>query len=221
MSREEFMKELRALLTDLTAEEREEALQYYEDYFEDAGPDKEAEIIREFESPQKLAQVIKDGVKAETQETGEYRETGYHDTRYEAVSPPAAKKKYWTSTPLKIVLIALIIIFGLSTVVPIAGGVLCVVFAVLVAAAAIVFVLPFVGIILMFVGIVLIGAGITQMFYSLIEACLLAGAGFLLIAAGAVFTAFAWWLLWKVVPPVFRKAVDFCRGIFHRKEERR
>ena len=37
MNREEFMAKLKALLGDIPAEEREEALQYYEDYFDDAG----------------------------------------------------------------------------------------------------------------------------------------------------------------------------------------
>ena len=46
MNREEFMAKLKALLGDIPAEEREEALQYYEDYFDDAGADNEAEVIR-------------------------------------------------------------------------------------------------------------------------------------------------------------------------------
>ncbi len=37
MNREEFMAKLKALLGDIPADEREEALQYYEDYFDDAG----------------------------------------------------------------------------------------------------------------------------------------------------------------------------------------
>ena len=34
MNREEFMAKLKALLGDIPADEREEALQYYEDYFD-------------------------------------------------------------------------------------------------------------------------------------------------------------------------------------------
>lgn len=221
MSREEFMKELRALLTDLTEEEREEALQYYEDYFEDAGADKEAEIIRELGSPAQLAEVIKEGLKGTAEEMGEYRETGYHDTRYEAVQPPARKKNYWTSTPLKIALIVLIVIIGIPTVIPAAGAVLGVIFGIFAAVIGVLLALAFGGIALVIAGLVLIGAGITQIFHSAIAACLLAGAGFLLIAIGAIFTAFVWWLAWKIVPPVIRRVVDFCRGFFRRKEERR
>ena len=62
MNRIEFMNQLRALLTDLPTNEREEALTYYENYFEDAGEDNEARIIREFGSPGRLSAIIRDEV---------------------------------------------------------------------------------------------------------------------------------------------------------------
>lgn len=58
MNRIEFMKQLEILLQNLPEEERKDALQYYEGYFEDAGPDKEQEIIRELKSPQDVARII-------------------------------------------------------------------------------------------------------------------------------------------------------------------
>lgn len=42
MTRTEFMKQLQDLLSDISKNEREEALQYYNDYFDDAGPEEEA-----------------------------------------------------------------------------------------------------------------------------------------------------------------------------------
>ena len=39
MTRTEFMKQLQDLLSDISKNEREEALQYYNDYFDDAGPE--------------------------------------------------------------------------------------------------------------------------------------------------------------------------------------
>ena len=76
MNREEFMAKLKALLGDIPAEEREEALQYYEDYFDDAGADNEAEVIRELESPQRVAAMIKNDLK-HTGNDGEFTENGY------------------------------------------------------------------------------------------------------------------------------------------------
>ena len=49
MNKEQFLKELEDLLQDIDATEREEALNYYRDYFEDAGSEHEQEIINTLE----------------------------------------------------------------------------------------------------------------------------------------------------------------------------
>lgn len=59
MNRKEFMSRLSQLLDGVSKEEREEALTYYENYFEDAGPENEQNIIRELESPEKVAEIIR------------------------------------------------------------------------------------------------------------------------------------------------------------------
>ena len=55
MTRDAFMKELAYLLQDMDTEDRQDALQYYNDYFDEAGPDREPEIIKELGSPEQLA----------------------------------------------------------------------------------------------------------------------------------------------------------------------
>ncbi len=50
MTRDEYMKELEYLLQDIQDEDKEDALQYYRDYFDEAGPQKEEEIIDELGS---------------------------------------------------------------------------------------------------------------------------------------------------------------------------
>ena len=54
MNRVEFMAELERLLADLPEDERQAAVQYYADYFADAGAENEAEVIRELGSPEFL-----------------------------------------------------------------------------------------------------------------------------------------------------------------------
>ena len=99
MDRKTYMKELAYLLQDMSEEEREEALQYYEDYFEDAGPEKEAEVIAELGSLERLAAMIRAGVNGgfEEQET-EYTEHGVEHDRYkmpggELVPPEMVQRK--------------------------------------------------------------------------------------------------------------------------------
>lgn len=78
MNREQFIRELERLLKDLPAGEREAAIQYYNDYFDDAGAENEAQVIRELGSPAQVAGTIRDGMS----ENGEYTERGYENTRF-------------------------------------------------------------------------------------------------------------------------------------------
>lgn len=93
MNRIEFMTELAALLQDIPVVERQEAMKYYNDYFDDAGEENEHQVIEELESPAKVAATIKADLG--TQETvqqsenyGEFTETGYRDTRFEKKDVP-------------------------------------------------------------------------------------------------------------------------------------
>ena len=63
MTKQEFLEKLAAFLQDIPAEEREAALECYRGYFDDAGEGREAEVIRELESPEKVAEQIKNGLK--------------------------------------------------------------------------------------------------------------------------------------------------------------
>lgn len=56
MNRIEFMEELSGLLQDIPEEDRMDALNYYNDYFDDAGAENEKNVIDELESPEKWLQ---------------------------------------------------------------------------------------------------------------------------------------------------------------------
>ena len=81
MNRMEFMIQLERLLADIPASERQEALEYYNSYFDDAGPENEASVIRELGSPGKVAAIIKADLRENNERYGEYTERGYTDTR--------------------------------------------------------------------------------------------------------------------------------------------
>ena len=85
MTKPEFMKELESLLLDIPLEEREEALQYYNGYFEDAGEDHEEEIMKELGSPKRVASIIKADLNSndtDRENRGYFTETGYQDNLY-------------------------------------------------------------------------------------------------------------------------------------------
>lgn len=77
MNRSEFMFRLAQLLADLSQSERSEALQYYQDYFDDAGPENEQRIIAELGSPEIVAASIKAGLSSEDSAKGEFSERGF------------------------------------------------------------------------------------------------------------------------------------------------
>lgn len=59
MNRADFMKQLESLLTGIAPTEREEAIQYYSDYFDDAGAENEQEVIEALGNPARVAENIK------------------------------------------------------------------------------------------------------------------------------------------------------------------
>ncbi|MCM1123747.1 MAG: DUF1700 domain-containing protein [Eubacterium sp.] len=76
MNRAEFMRRLTGLLGDVPPTEREEAIQYYNDYFDDAGAENESSVIASLGSPEELARSIKAGLN-DGGGSGEFTETGF------------------------------------------------------------------------------------------------------------------------------------------------
>jgi uncharacterized membrane protein len=58
MNRTEFMRQLEKLLHDIPVGEREEAIQYYNDYFDDAGVEREPDVIESLGNPARVARTI-------------------------------------------------------------------------------------------------------------------------------------------------------------------
>lgn len=66
MTRQEYMQQLATLLAAMPEAERRDALDYYEEYFDAAGPEKEAQTIQELGSPQNVAEKIWEGTGAQS-----------------------------------------------------------------------------------------------------------------------------------------------------------
>lgn len=92
MTRDEFMKELAYLLQDIQDEDKDDAVQYYTDYFEEAGPDKEAEVIQELGSPERIAAIIRADIARHLESGGEFTEQGYQDERFRDPGYAMAKR---------------------------------------------------------------------------------------------------------------------------------
>lgn len=93
MNRQEFLNELENLLKNLPEADRKEAIQYYQDYFEDAGEENEAQVIKELGTPQRVAAIIQEDLRNEdTAEKGEFTEQGYYNPAFEKKNADAVVK---------------------------------------------------------------------------------------------------------------------------------
>lgn len=69
MNRVQFIERLKYLLQDIPEDERKDAIEYYENYFDEAGPEQEKSVIEELESPEKVAAIIRESVGYEESKT--------------------------------------------------------------------------------------------------------------------------------------------------------
>ena len=93
MNRLEYMSRLNDLLADISAEDRRDALQYYEDYFDEAGAGNEARVISDLGTPETVAKGIKDGLFMEdTLKEGQFTEYGYDDPEKKRIRYAVAEK---------------------------------------------------------------------------------------------------------------------------------
>ncbi len=82
MRKEAFLRQLEYLLQDLPEIEREEAMNYYRDYLDEAGSENEEDVLREFGSPERIAAIIRSDVNGNLEDGGSFTEKGYEDERF-------------------------------------------------------------------------------------------------------------------------------------------
>lgn len=80
MNRIDFMNRLSLLLSDIPENEREEAIQYYNDYLNDAGVENEEEVLEALGAPEDLAASIRKGLLEGSGQEGEFSEKGYRES---------------------------------------------------------------------------------------------------------------------------------------------
>lgn len=68
MTRDEFLTKLRTLIAEMPKEERDDVMTYYNEYFDDAGPENEQDVIRQLGSPEAVACEVMGGVFRSKQE---------------------------------------------------------------------------------------------------------------------------------------------------------
>lgn len=220
MSRKAFMARLDELLADITEAEKDEALSYYEEYFEDAGPENEEEVISSLGSPEKVAATIKAGLSENAQEEGEFSETGYTNSYYDVKDEVATvnnRKGLGGIGTGGWIIILILCLFALPILGPILLGIAGTIFGVLVAIAAVIFAVLVTGIALVVAAVAMVAAGFAALFATPLVGVALIGAALLVAGIGILISILGFWVITKVVPPLFRGFVELIRRPFVRK----
>lgn len=244
MNRAEFMRRLSELLKDVPPAERDAALQYYNDYFDDAGAENEGGVIASLGTPEELAGSIRAGLN-DGQNTGEFTESGFstgaQPSRDEVMNPDdAAAADYYRQTGGKRVYgapnsagnggtapkkgmsggtIALIVIVAILTF-PIWVGVAGALFGVAVAILVTVFTLFLaflaVGLVFIAVSVALFVTGCILFVHAPLAGMSTVGVALVLFGLGLLAVWLMAWGIVKAVPALFRGCAALIRKIFHR-----
>lgn len=212
------MYELERLLRDLPANEREEAIQYYNDYFDDAGEENEARIIEELGSPEQVARTIRDGM---SETNAEYTEHGYEDSRfrnpqevsaeYREINEGKSTSKRNTPNIWKFLCIVLLCLLLCPIIIPVGVAVLAVILSVIIGIIGIGIGAVAAGIALPIAGIVIIGYGIYKLFLIPTVGIALGGIGCLVLAVGILLCLLVVWIFSKLLPTCIRGVVSLIR----------
>lgn len=233
MNRETFMRELEYLLQDISEEERQEAIDYYESYFDEAGIDNEQQVIHELGDPSQVAAIIKDGLKGQFDDHIESGNHGFsnHDYQknYEVVDVDKVQsnrfsyffqqlKTKWHELDKKdkTILIVIFIIACLpisSLFAGISGGLLGIAFAFTV----LFFGLWIITFVLYVIAIVMIVIGVLQFFHIPAVGFIILGMGCLILALAQIFEKLARLFFKNVVPAVVDGISKLCDNIFRKR----
>ena len=206
MNREEYMRRLEEALTDITPFEKEEAIQYYNDYFDDAGVENEEEVMNSLGTPEKLAETIKKEQTDAQESADEILET--------TVQEEDKKNKLSGGTIALIVVLSILASpFIVAAVVSVLGAVIGIIAGIFSAIAALG------SIFLAFIGIVIVSmiSAIAVGAISPLGALVFAGFGIMMIGLSIFLLMAIVWLFGIAVPWVVKQIIHLCKKIFGKK----
>lgn len=232
MTKQEFLEELNRQLQDISRQEREEAVLYYEEYFDEAQVTDTENVLDKIDTPETIAKSIRSGLQNNGR-MGEFTERGYEEgdikreelmrngeiskkgkgdrkTEEDRFKKKGVKDEKIPLDTSKIILIVIIAIFAFPIWGGLAGGffglligLVAVVLGLVVAAGAI-------TISLLMAGIVVVAVGIFKM-CTLPDfgAVFAIGVGFLLFGIGMLFLMLMVWI-WSGLIPAMVNGIQWC-----------
>lgn len=219
MNRLEFMERLEQLLAGIPETEKQEALRYYEDYFEDAGVESEQEVLESLGSPEEIARSIRGNTE---QEYGECKDAG----RSRVKDAPAAVRVPPKNSEMSSGLIVLLVFLGiftspvlastLSMLFSLVTGILEILTGLIVLLAVLVVGSGVLSLVLFAGALVLMVYGPVKMFETFSGGMMLFGTGLLSAGFAILFMLLTVFLAAVAVPAFFRGLIWLCKAPFHK-----
>ena len=148
MTRQEYMEELKKYLKRLPQEDFDNAIEYFSEYFEEAGPEKEQQVMRELGEPKEAARELFLNLLQESVEKDQ-----------DIVEEKAPVLKGKRRSPGKIILLVFLVLCASPASLALLAFVFAVLCAVILTVAAVIFSIGITGIAAIAGGIVTIGVG--------------------------------------------------------------
>ncbi len=202
MTKEEFMTRLEQSLQDISYDERQSALRYYEEYFEDAGESQDG-AVEQLESPEEIAKAIRSDLDIKLQlirsSVSESKKDKIEDEKKtEHNNSDAVYATSGSNDTAKVIAIVIACILFSPLLLGGAGGAIGIVFGLIGTVVA----LTLSAGAMIIAGVAVFIGGIVAVFGSPMLGTLLMGTGLLLIGLGCLFAFVASWF-WTWALPTF------------------
>ncbi len=219
MNRTEFMQRLQRAIAGMPEEERRRAVEYYENYFDEAGPENEAEVLHTLGAPEKVAADIlrefRDVSGPGAQDGGARGESGAKSYA------GRAKARFCEMDGGQKVLVLALAAVAAVCVVPVCvgliGGVGGLLFGLLAAVAAVFCIAPILSITAWVCAALFVFAAVTTATVgTAAELLLLVGLTLVSAGLGILFWKLTVYLFRKLFPALLNGIAGLFRGLFHR-----
>ncbi|BBF41883.1 hypothetical protein lbkm_0563 [Lachnospiraceae bacterium KM106-2] len=236
MTKREYIEELRRLLGDIPKTELDEALLYYENYFEDAGEENEQHVIQSLGSPSHVADMIRSNVFGTADESKEeYTDSGYHNREFqeyyevsrndgEESNQEQERKDYQrkygpygseNKNPVKWILIGLICIICFPVIGGVAAGIFGAIFGIIAGVIGIGIGGLAGGVGMVIGGIALLIVGFANVALVPFSALFTIGVGCLLLGGGLLIFALGLLIFRKLVPAAYHWIINIFSRLYH------
>lgn len=220
MNRKEFLSQLEQALQGMPAEECRRAVEYYENYFDEAGPENEQEVLQQLGAPEKVAADILRDYRDIAQRPNHSHE-GNQKTASEQKNGRSQQRGEWfrsLDNGQKLLLLVLLLVAA-GVVVPVGvgviGGIGGILFALICVVCTVFFLVPALDLVAWAGMLALLFAAGVHVSTNPMLALLLLGLALICAACGVLLAQLTKYLFFAVFPALIRGIVSFFRRILH------